>query len=830
MTFPSNQSQNAWLNPIFRSIAFLGLALLLVSYAPKSSRADVVILKDGYTLHGKVFKDSVVEVDPTTGESFIIKAGFHKVDDGGRITVFSPNYRQLGDSSDFNRFADFVTLRTKFVSGGLKNPIDFDVAPKKDIDYDDRWMRKVPVYSLSNGRWIADLQQQIVTLTPHFIRIDSSSHKWGASYLTQEWGPEKVLKLLRHHPDLKEEAGKPEASKRKKLILFLIQANWFDYAQKEIDDLAKALPDDKQSVADMRKSLLSAQADLYLQELDILRSGGRYEALRKKLPEFPKEGIPAPQTLKYSTFKAEFEAQMQKLEKAQLHLEKLSKLQFSEADRFLIGAAKVIQRELHPDSISRLDTFVAMADQVERDIAQGRATTYKPEELLSLAVTGWLLGKSSAETKSAAAKKLWDARELLKSYLSTDTRGDRLTLLGKLEKNALLPPIDELAQIISLMPPPYENKDFSTAIKMYNTGPVKNYPKGVDFALQLPPEYHFARRTPLLILLPDGNEKPEDLIKKFGNLPARYGYIVAVPVWNGGIRATYTFTDDERGVVPALISHLERFLQIDSDRVFLFGCNEAGNMAYDVGLSHPDLFAGVTAMCPFPSARVFAAKSASPSKLVLREYWQNVQQLPLYLILADRVGDDTAKTIQMTLKNWMNKGFPVLAVAYKGRNPEFFFQELPFMFDWMVRKKRTNGLPGFGTPGLGAEGTDFRTMRQEDNHFYWVSTSEIMPGKTLERNPRGEFVPARIAAKAMEGNMVRIDAVGFRQLTVSVPRGLFELDKPIRIVINGKEWNNERKPLKPNLGVMLEDLYERGDRQHVYLEKFEFKGSPFLPK
>ncbi len=811
-----------------------GLLLLLglgYSFTPPA-RADVIIFKDGFAIHGKVFRDKAL-LDNPNGAPFVVDAenGFYKCDDGARITIFSPSYRQVGDAQNtFNRFADDVVLRTK-VPAGVAMPLALDAVIQKEVDFDDRWTRKVNMID-GGGRLASVLHQQILTLTPFYLRMGSNSHAWQASYLTQEWGPERILKILRLHPEIKEDPAKPEPAKRRKLILFLTQAGWYEYADKEVSAYAKDFPTEIMPLAEIRQSILTAKAETFIKELEIARDAGRFEFIKKRMPQFPKEGVLAAETLKFIKFKGEYETVMKKFDSASKHLEKLTKIQLGVNEQFLIPAGKLVLTELYPEAGTRLETFITLCDQVEREIAAGKPSSYKPEELLSLAVTGWLLGKSSAETKPTAAKKLWDARQTVRDYLSNDQNGARLAELGKLLKRTDLPPIDELAQIASLMPPPFVNKDFSTAIKKYNTGPIKGFNKGVEFYLQLPPEYQPSRRTPLLILLPDGGETPENLIKKFGDLPARYGYIVAVPVWNEGIRNSYTFTEEERGTVPAMLSHLRRFLQVDSDRVFMFGCNEAANMAYDVGLAHSDLFAGVTAMLPYPSERRFdaAKKAGAPSKIVLLNYWQNAQQLPLYLVLADRVGEDARKTFERTLRPWMMKGFPALASIYKGRSPDFFFQELPFVFDWMSRKKRSTGLPNFGgDKGLGAEGTELRSMRLDDNHFYWV-TGEVLPNKTLEKNPNGQFTPARICGKVLEGNVAQIDAVGFSQVTVSVPRGMFEIGKPIKIRVGSNVWNNGNKPLTPNLQIMLEDLYDRADRQHVIIEKFEIKGTPYFQK
>ena len=53
--------------------------------------ADLVFMKDGFVLQGKVRRDHQIELDPATKEPIAYPKGFFQVDDGAR--------RQLGNRS-----------------------------------------------------------------------------------------------------------------------------------------------------------------------------------------------------------------------------------------------------------------------------------------------------------------------------------------------------------------------------------------------------------------------------------------------------------------------------------------------------------------------------------------------------------------------------------------------------------------------------------------------------------------------------------------------------------------------------------------------------------
>ena len=92
--------------------------------------------------------------------------------------------------------------------------------------------------------------------------------------------------------------------------------------------------------------------------------------------------------------------------------------------------------------------------------------------------------------------------------------------------------------------------------------------------------------------------------------------------------AVYSYSEREHNLV---LQHAARSCaltyNIDSDRVFLFGLGQGANMAMDVGLAHPDLFAGVIPMGPNPEYFVNA-------------YWRNGQYLPFYLISGSVAGEN----------------------------------------------------------------------------------------------------------------------------------------------------------------------------------------------
>src|SRR5205807_1473829 len=76
-------------------------------------------------------------------------------------------------------------------------------------------------------------------------------------------------------------------------------------------------------------------------------------------------------------------------------------------------AGDQVHAELHPDTTERVDFFLSLAEQAERRLAAGQDPGTTPEQLLALAVTGWLKGKNGAEQNVGVAVRYWKWRDLL---------------------------------------------------------------------------------------------------------------------------------------------------------------------------------------------------------------------------------------------------------------------------------------------------------------------------------------------------------------------------------------------------------------------------------
>jgi pimeloyl-ACP methyl ester carboxylesterase len=329
--------------------------------------------------------------------------------------------------------------------------------------------------------------------------------------------------------------------------------------------------------------------------------------------------------------------------------------------------------------------------------------------------------------------------------------------------------------------------------------------RAIEYRLELPPEYHPHRSYPLLIALPNTEEDPKAMLARWSNHARDHGYILVVPRWADPLQLSYQGTEREQDAVPHVLRDVRRRFNVDPDRVFMTGFDQSGMLAYDVGLAKPDLFAGVV---------VFGAP---PGKFG-RSYKFNAQYLPFYVVEGQKSPHNTGGNRDL-FTYWVERGFPSLYVEYGGRGLEFFPAELPYIFDWMARKRRARGLPELGGPDPegGALGREFRTERQGDNRFYWLSSDDLSVG-----NNRVASITARIVAG---DNSILVQQAGFKQLSVWLNSAMVDFEQPVEVRVNpgsgtGKQFKGR---LTPDLRILLEDFYQRGDRRNLFVARVDFK-------
>ena len=226
------------------------------------------------------------------------------------------------------------------------------------------------------------------------------------------------------------------------------------------------------------------------------------------------------------------------------------------------------------------------------------------------------------------------------------------------------------------------------------------------YFLQLPPEYNPYRRYPMVVTLHGAGTTAEQQIDwwagSWGNERPRAGRPPAADTscWRPSGPAEhqdkYGYSAHEHAIVLGCFRDACRRFAVDTDRVFLSGHAMGGDAAWDIGLAHPDLWAGVIPV-------------VAESDRFCTRYWENAKNLPFYLVCGELDDNRMAKNSR-DLNRYLQRGYNTTVVEYLGRGHEHFYDEILRLFDWMGRFHRDFFPREFSCT----------TMREGDNFFWWV--------------------------------------------------------------------------------------------------------------
>src|SRR6478735_8127146 len=170
-----------------RTLLAAGLVLAALAGA---APADVVILKDGFVVQGKVGKEMEAIRDPATGQTFVVPKGngFDFLDDGARAVIFSSHHKQLGEvGKDVQVRPEYRAYRNLFKDRKKNYPAPTAWTARKMPEFDAKWRRVIEL-NVPGGTF-ERIEQQVTYLDPYCCFISSPTHLWTLTYRTSEMDP-----------------------------------------------------------------------------------------------------------------------------------------------------------------------------------------------------------------------------------------------------------------------------------------------------------------------------------------------------------------------------------------------------------------------------------------------------------------------------------------------------------------------------------------------------------------------------------------------------------------------------------------------------------------
>jgi len=654
-------------------------------------------------------------------------------------------------------------------------------------------------YEGSRSKRAIRMEQAIVEIGPHIVKYRGIDGFWLGQVETNQI-PRKVVMALLNRVEQK------NGAERERVIRFLMDIGWYTEAKAELDRLIGDFPegDLKERAVGARAFIIQAEAMQRRSEIELARKAQQFARLGKLLESFKDKEIGTELLLEVRDIQRRIEQERNADRNLGLELRALSGSLPSSA----VGFWKEPLAEV-------LKALAEAPDAVRERLAAWRKAKVEGsasmEVQFALAMSGYVVGHESAVSNLKEAETLWKARGLVRDYLVSEDAAGRSNRAGKIadldwpvtpDTPAPIHELELLTRIAQLMPPPRHHDPVETEKTLTQRVLEDENAEPTEYSIRLPPEYHPLRSYPALVVLHSGDDGTVGAIDEWKAEAARRGYILIAPQYNlRGQTPDYRYTSSEHAAVELALRDARKRYAIDSDRVYVAGQLTGANMAWDYGLAHPDLFAGVVVISGFPA------------KYVPR-YLAHHERLPLFIVLGDLAPASNEVVFNNYVKPLILKTWDVTYVEYYRRGLEEFPEEIPSAFDWMDRRRR-EAIP---------KSFEAFAARGSDDRFYGVVIREFAPGRVTAPEAAeilGQNLnPATIKMRSSKpSNLISLEIKGIKRLDVWLSPKLFDFKRKPEIRINGRSLARQGR-IKPDAESMLEDLRMRGDRQQIYWYRF----------
>ena len=748
--------------------------------------AGEVRMKSGFVLRGTPVE--MAGLNPTTerqnNRGPIAQTPLWMVDDG--VRRFFVGYRQVerpvergGQLLQYESFELDHVARSRDLTpasiGAFLSKTEFDEFGRR-------------VGTLATERGPVHIHEGITRLRPDYVKVESTSHRWEYGLDTPTIPADILEKMLDRASDTDDHRD------RKARVVFFLQAEMYRQAREEVAALRRDFPEDAAWADETDRRIVQFVALRAMNELERRQAAGQHAtAYQFAKSQFPIDRVGPEAHEAAMEIVADYE---QALSRRDRILFLLGMLEASVSDELIprVRAMRAAVRdELHYENLERLDPFLRAEDD----------ETLTAEQKLALAYSGWLLGSANALVDLKEAIRLWDARFLVLEYLRTDNRSLRTSLHTDLKEIEGVS-IERIAALVGNLPLPLEAPPLEPGSVATIDVPTADGETPVRYSIQLPPEYSPQHRYPLLIVLHAEGRTPDYEVAWWGGSAdqpgwaQRRGYIVVAPHYAEEKQGKYDYNVNVHDRVLESLCDVRKRFRIDSDRVFLAGHGMGADACFDIGFSHPHVFAGVVPINGF-------------SDRYCNYYFENGPDLAWYVVNGERDRNALEENAR-ELNHMMRHGVDVVYCEYKSRGYETYYEELERIFDWMELHRRATFVREW----------ESEILRHTDADMYWIVPHEL-PDKLREPivwdQPRRRIRTMQMEGKATVGNAVYIRHPG-RSTTIWLSPELVDFDERVKVSVNGRV--KFVGFLQPSIEALLDDLRVRGDREQLYWVRLDY--------
>ena len=648
-----------------------------------------------------------------------------------------------------------------------------------------------------------EIQFVVTGINELYAEVACLSYQWNFRVTLDAFSPAAMSSILSQVVD-----ADADPIRRLELIRMLVRANRLADATALLDRTLADFPDVAAQQLEFRSLIREQRAREAVTNADRMMSIGIHShavtqaRLLKESEVTPETEVRVNQILRH------YEDQQLRIQRAQSALQQQVSMIEDDGQR---SQANLVIRELTPqideDSIDRLASFEALLDAQRDDAVADADEKSSPEDLVAMAISGFLLGAENGIRSLQESLILADTRQRILDYLRTNP--DELTLRRELADQIARSEgvgIDRIAAMIAHLPA-ITPASVQFASKMsHGEFTIPATAEAAGAVGTVPPEYRGSKNHPLVIVFPSG---PADDVYAWCRFLSLWdGCITVVPTMSTDVeidpdapRPTFDLSADSHSRLLTLIRHVRQSFRIDDDRVFVAGLGRGGLRAMDMAVSHPDLFAGVISL---------GGTAERPLQFMV----SNAVRMPWYLAVSE--SQDQGRwfeqmkilTSRLFKRDDSDLYFDAMFVKSSGLGPLRPQQEFRHVSAWMALHTR-DAWP---------QQIEAQILRSTDRHWSWVKLDYIptqnaaLDGATADNIP-SDLRPAKLNVRCNNRNHIIVEtAPSSLTLLLSPELPDIDLSKPISLDIGRK---HPQIDYVPSISDLLDELYENGDRKRL---------------
>lgn len=648
--------------------------------------------------------------------------------------------------------------------------------------------------TLASAKGNLDIVQAVSRIEPDHVVLDALNYNWQMGVSLQTLPHDVLVRLLR------QKVKRNDVAARFALVRFFMQADLYPDAFAELDTITMEFPDQQARAELIRTELMDYFGREVLRELGRRRKAGQHQLAYQYAQRLTSQKLSGSVADDVKKFLSEYDDMVKSADRAKnLLAEWQARIQKPDLVAALQPLRAEINEQLNVSTLPRLTPFL----QSESD------TQLTAEQRLALAYSGWVVGPENAITDLERAVRYWDARFLILEALRADTLQDRELRYQELRRVEGVGP-NVVKQLTALLPPIHDAGDIRPGLVQRIQITPEGQTPAIAYSVVLPPEYHTHHQYPLLIALRPRERSGEAALSWWcGSVdqpgPAlRRGYIVIAPEYAEERQSEYSYSAVAHQVVLESLRDARRRFSVDSQRVFLTGHGMGADAAFDLGMAHPDEFAGVIPIggeCQhYPRITYMNGKYTS-WYVVGRGFNADPREAGNPAVQRDSGNDRIFTDIFIR-----GSQFDFLLVEYLGRGVDRYQEEVPRLFDWMDLHRRSPPPREY----------KIESLRKTDNRQFWLTVLDL-PTTTILPPPPGappRISPMEIAPRVNEANTIQIKAPA-KRFVIRLSPELVDFEKRVKVIKDGRQLFNGF--VTPEIQVMLDELRATGDRSRIPL-------------